>query len=263
MNPWQLAQQLKHELGEATWPEGLGEVVFGPASVIVHAGGPIDESAHPPRFPFVLITIGSGVPDGDDPELLEQSFELVVAAEVAGDDLGELAVIGGSRRDYGTSTGAGVAEVAARVRATVGSLTAYDGAAIIVSASGTGGGGSIGQGKHLAFDGFDVRALCTDSPSYRAPEQFKVVGDTWSWAGEWCARRFDFSFFRIGYVSGSTPSLDVTLADLDAVIYDGEGQQVSYPPVAGRVYYLFAVYDSHGGSRVTGSSIAVGSYLAI
>lgn len=266
MNPWQLAQQLKFELGAAVWPSGRGEVVFGPKSVFVYTGGQPDDNIHPPRFPFALVTIGSGTPDDDDPDLLLQSFTVIVAVEVAGDPLGENAVIGGARADYGSSTGAGVAEVATIVRATVGDLTTYDGAATIVSGSGTGGGGSIGTGKQLAFDEFTMQAVCTDQLAFSSPEQLKLAGTTWSWRGEWCSARFDFVQFRLGFVTSSTPDPTLTQADMESFIYGGPDQEVAVAPVAGRVYYLFAIYNGHGttgGAGTDSSAATVGSYLIV
>jgi hypothetical protein len=266
VNPWQLAQQIKFELGKAVWPTGLGKVVFGTRSVFVYTGGQPDENIHPPRFPFALVTLGTGSPDDDDPDLLVQNFTIIVAVEVAGDTLGEHAVIGGARADYGTSTGAGVAEIATVVRATVGNLSAYDGASTIVSGSGVGGGGSLGTGKQLAFDEFTLEAVCTDQLAFRAPEQFKLVGDTWSWRGEWCSARFDFVQFRVGFVTSQNPQSTYTQADMEGFIYTGTGLEVAVPPVIGRVYYLFAVYNGHGttSGAITDSSAAeTGSYLVV
>lgn len=255
-----MAQQLKHELATIAWPGGSGEVVFGASSVHVYAGAAA-ETALPPGFPFALVTIDSGTPDDDDPDLLEQLFGVLAVVEVAGDELGEFAIIGSSRSDTGKSAGAGVAEVAERVRAAAQRLTAYDGAATIVSAAGVGGTQALGRVRNVAMAEFTVRAQCTSAPAYSAPQQLRVAGGTWRWAGDWCAARFDFLHFALGYVNGAEPV--ATLAELDGIIYTGTNLETAFAPAPGRVYQLFACYNGHGGAGVTASSEAErGTFVA-
>ena len=262
MNPWQMAQQLKHELQQVTWPNGAGEVVFGSRGVFVYAGAQPTDEEHAPGFPFALVTIGAGNPDTDDPDLIEQTFSIVTAVEVAGDPLGEHAIIGGSRSDYGRSAGAGVAEVAERVRSAVQKLTAYDGAAVVVSGSGTGAPSTLGRGRQIAMDEFTVTAICTSAPRFVAPQELRVTGETWSWVGAWCKARFDFVQFRLGYVSGQTPV--ATPGELDAIVYTGSNTEAVSAPAAGRTYQVFADYNGYGGSVARDSSTnELGSYLIL
>lgn len=258
MNPWQMAQQIKHELANVVWTDGAGDVVFGPRHVFVYAGAPADNQ-HPPGFPFALVTIDAGTPDPDDPDVIDQTFSIATAVEVSGDAMGEHAVIGGARGDLGKSAGAGAAEVAERVRAAVQKLTGFDGAAAVVSGSGTGGTQTLGQGKHVAFDEFNVSALCTSQPRYHAPQELRLSGETWSWVGSWCSSRFDFLQFRLGYKAGSLPS---SVADCDGFVYTGTNTEYAAPSVAGRFYVVFADYSRRGGSAPDASSEPVlGSYL--
>lgn len=262
MNPWQLAQQIKHELEQVTWPHGSGDVVFGTRGVFVYAGAQPSEEQHPPGFPFALVTIGGGSPDADEPGLIEQQFSVVVAVEVAGDPMGEFAVIGSSRTDYGKSAGAGVAEVSERVRSVIEDLTAYDGAAVVVSGAGTGATQTMGKGRQIALEEFTVTALCTSAPRYTAPQELRLAGDTFSWVGDWCSPRFDFVQFRLGWVAGTEPV--TTVADLDAILYSGPEIEFAVAPAAGRVYQVFADYNGHGGTVPTGSSSnELGSYLIV
>ncbi len=262
MNPWQMAQQLKHELQQAVWPSGTGETVFGSQSVYCYAGAAADD-VHPPGFPFALVTVGGGTPDPDDPDLIEQQFSVAIAAEVAGDPLGEHAIIGGSRASYGSSQGAGVLEIGERVRATVQKLTAYDGAAVVVSGSGTGAPATLGQqGKQIALEEFTVTALCTSAPRYTAPQELRVSNGTWTWEGAWTSSRFDFIEYHLGYVSGTDPV--ASYSDLDATVYQGADLSVYEPAVSGRTYHVFAVYNGHGGA--TGAAYSdpeLGSYLVL
>lgn len=243
MNPWQLAQQLKHELATVRWEAGSADVVFGAQSVFVYAGAVSDEEL-PPGFPFALVTIDSGTPDVDDPELLLQTFSIAVAVEVAGDPLGEFAVIGGARADLGSSAGAGIAEVSERVRFALQRLTGADGASLVVSGSGIGAPRTVGDGRHLALEEYRVTALCTSQPVYTAPQQLRVAGNIWTWKAPQATPRFDFLRFRLGFVDGSAPVS--TPAELDSVLYTGTGLEAAVPTEAGRVYQIFADYDPRG-----------------
>ena len=69
ITPWQMAQQIKHELAQVAWPGGARDVVFGSRGVFVYAGAPPSDEEHPPGFPFALVTIGGGSPDDDDLEV--------------------------------------------------------------------------------------------------------------------------------------------------------------------------------------------------
>lgn len=255
MNPWQMAQQLRHELATVEWPDG--EVVFGAESAIVYAGA-LTADQHPPAFPFALVTLGAGAPDKDDPDLIEQTFSVLTAAEAAGDPMGEFALLGSSRAAAGSSRGAGLLEIAERVRSAVQKLTTYAGGGLIVSGVGAGAPSVLGNGRHVAFDEFRVQALCTSAPLYTSPQRLKLVGDTWSWTGAPCSARYDFQRFRLGYVSGSEPA--TVAADLDGIVYAGTATEHAATPVPGRVYHVFADYGSRGGIEAS-SAVELGSYL--
>jgi len=261
MNPWQLAQQLRHVLARVAWEDGSGAVVFGQQGVIVTAG-PVSDEALPGGFPFAIVTVDSGSPDPDDPSLLLQSFSIVAAVQVFGDNMGEFAVIGGARADLGKSTGAGILEVGERVRSAVQSMTGADGAALVVSATGTAAPTPIGQGRHIVTEEFRVTALCTSQPVYTAPQELTRGGSTWRWNGDQCAARFDFLRFRLGYITGSDPA--DTPGDLTAVAYTGTGTEAAASTSAGRVYQVFADYHPRGTGAVEYSSegAVVGAYVA-
>jgi hypothetical protein len=258
MNSWQMAQQIKHELAQVAWTHGSAEVVFGPRGVLVYAGS-LAEDAHPPGFPFALVTIGGGTPDPDDPDLIEQQFSVITAVQVAGDPMGQNSVIGSSRADYGKSAGAGIAEVGERVRYALERLTSYDGASIIVSGTGIGSPASMGRGKQHAFDEYTVTALCTSRPHYPAPEQLRFAGGIWTWTDQ-ASSRFDFLRYRLGYVAGSTPA---SSPDDINVIYTGTEPKFQTAAGESATYQVFADYNGHGGTSVSVSSPAsLGSYVA-
>ena len=253
MNPWQMAQQIKHLLQAVTWQQGASAVVFGQRGVVVYAGSPPSDNAVPPGFPCALVTIGAGTPDRDHPDILSQRFGLAVIAEVAGDPFGEFAVLGGARTDLGVSAGAGVAEVSERARAAVQALTGADGAHIIVSSVGTSAPRTFGQdGRHVAIEEFELEAWCTAQPEYSAPQEVVVSGSTWTWEGAHCSDRFDFLQYRLGFVTGSTPASSP--ADCDGFVYTGTAATATHAPVSGRAYSVFADYDPRSTGSIANSS---------
>jgi len=259
LNPWQMAQQLARELKLARWPHGSAGLVFG-ENVFAFAGAPAEDTM-PAGFPFALVTIGSGTPDEDDPDLIRQDFSVVVVAEAAGDALGQHAIIGGARADLGNSAGAGVAEVSARARAVINRLTGADGASLIVSGSGTAAPSAVGRGRAIAAEEYRVTALCTDDEHHAPPQSFGLLGDTFSWDGSACQQRFDFLRFRVGYVAGAKPAQRPE--QCAAIVYTGTNTETAVAPVPGRAYSVFADYDPRrtGSPAASSAGDAVGAFV--
>lgn len=255
MNPNQMAQQIKHELQQVTWDGG--SVVFGDRQVFVTAGV-LNDTQIPPRFPAAFVQIGTGAPDVDHPEIIEQSFEVIAAVSVHGDPMGEQAVIGGPVTSTSKSAGRGAAEVAERVRIAVEDLVGADGAHIIISDTSIEGPSLLANGKHLVLVGMTLTAWCTSRPFFAAPQQLRVNGSTWTWDGSLCSPRYDFIQYRLGYKAGGTPP--ATPADADGFAYTGTAETASHAPVGGRSYAIFADYGDRGtveaSSNVLGSSLA-------
>jgi hypothetical protein len=260
MNPWQMAQQIRHRLATVTWPGG-GDPVFGPRGVAVFAGTPTEEQI-PAGWPWCLVGVSAGTPDADHPELIEQGYDLVAGVDVAGDPLGEFALIGGAAPSAQRSSGRGVLEVAERVRAAVGNLTGADGAKVLLSSTTTGALTALGRGRHMALDELSLTAICTSALHYVAPQMISHDGTVWRWAGAHCSARFDFVHFRLVRKTGPLPSADP--AD-GTVIYTGDAAQFAGPVAAGYTYTAFADYGARGGSAaIDGSSDPeVGSYLTV
>lgn len=254
-----MAQQIKHLLQAATWSGG--SAVFGArGSVAVYAGTPTDDHI-PAGFPWALVGIDSADIDPDQPSVIVQGFSVMCAAEVAGDRLGEYALIGGAAADLGKSAGRGVGEVAERVRATLQSLTGADGATVILSGTSAGTPAVLGRGRHLALDELRLTAVCTSAPHYSAPQRLRVTDGTWLWEGAHCSGRFDFLRYRLVEKVGSTPS---TSPSDGTVVYTGTAATADYAATSGRVYTCFADYNARGGATVdASSSAAVGSYVVV
>lgn len=258
MNPFQLAQQLKHMLQTVAWDDGSGEVVFGTQGVFV-AAGDVQEDSIPPAFPFALVTIDNGTPDPDEPSLIRQTFSIAIAVEVSGDPIGEHSVIGSSRSDLGKSVGAGIAEVAERVRFAVQKIATIDGAPIVVSGSGVSAPKPVGRGRHVAMESYTLDALCTSQPVYSAPQHVSRFGEALRWDGTLCSPRFDFLRYRVAWKAGATAP--ASPAD-GTVVYTGTAQECALTFAGNRTYAVFADYDPRGNGSVAASSAAVvGSYV--
>lgn len=261
MNAAQLAQQVKHKLQAVAWPSG-GSLVFGEQAVRIFSGEPTEETI-PPQRPFALVGIGGSQADPDDPDLLEQTFTVVVVAEVGGDPVGEHAIVGGPVADMSRSAGKGVAELAERARYAIQALTGADGARILISATTSGGTQAIGAGKHVSMLELSVSALCTAQPHYTAPQRIRYTdsGTLWEWAGAQCSQRFDFWRYRLVKKSGAAPSS--TPAD-GTVVYTGTTASAVVSSEQGYTFTVFADYDARGRGTVEGSSDPErGSYLAV
>lgn len=246
MNPWQMAQQIRYLLRKQRWQGGQGELVFGDA-VNVFAGSTPDQEAIPHGFPFALIGIDTRSHDPDEPSLIQQEFSILVAAEVAGDHLGELAVIGGSRPEASSSAGAGIGEVVEQAHRAIQDLTGADGSRIMASATGGSASAPMQPGRHCVFEQLTVSAACTTEQYYDPPQDFRRSGSVWSWSGSHCEARFDFVRYRIGWVSGAVPATNYL--DIEGVEYTGAERTATFAAVAGRAYSVFAEYSPRGGVR--------------
>jgi len=169
MNPLQIAQQIKHVLATLTWPGGSQDLVFGARGVFVFAGTPTEEQI-PAGFPWAMVGLDTGTPDEDQPELIRQGLTILMAAEVAGDPLGEFSMIGGAAADLGKSVGRGILEVMSVARPAIQDLVTSDGAQIMVSSASFGTPATLGGGRHIAVSELNIEALCVSSLHYASPQ---------------------------------------------------------------------------------------------
>jgi len=255
MNARQMAQQIKHELELATWPEGTADLIFGTRNVLISAGVPTEDQL-PGTFPFALVSIDAGTADVDDPNLLEQSYTILTVQDVANDPMGEGALIGGPQSALGKSANRGVLELSDQVRRVVGNLTGADGASLRVQSTATGTPAVLGRGRHLAIDETTVTGWTTAAPSYAAPVKITTSGP-WTWTGGTasvrghCSGVFDFLHYAIGYVAGSTPA--ASYHDFDAIATTSTTESATVSTVAGRTYSLVSVHG-RSASLIEGSS---------
>jgi len=258
MNPWQMAQQIKHELETVVWGTA-GDVVFGnQGSVVVFEGAPNADQI-PNAMPAALVVISDYDSDDDHPDVLTQQFQVMIAAEVAGDPMGEFAIIGGSAPDLDESSGRGTHELAERVRHALNTLTGADGAKVILSGGGGGGAAPLGDGRHVAWTQCNFEAVCTSQLAYAAPQHLAYAGagggHAWTWEGAHCSDRFDFVRYQIeGNASGTPPE---TLGSGDIVFYQGTAATSAFVGSSGYGYTVFAEYSARGyaGGSAEGSSV--------
>lgn len=234
MNGYQMAQQLKYVLTKVAWDGG--SVVFGDRGVTVLAGTPTEEQI-PAGFPWAMVTIGQGSADEEHPHLIDQPFTIVTATEVAGDPMGEFAVIGGPAADLGKSANRGSLEVAERVHHALESLTGADGAPIIVSLTSPGAPQPLGRGRHMVLTQHDVRALVTTDRYYSAPVYARAGGLGLQWDASHCRARFDYLHTKVVIKVGGYPA-NVTDG---TTVYTGDADTAAVP--AGFAC-VFVGYDS-------------------
>lgn len=260
MNPWQMAQQIKHLLEQAAWSSGTEGLVFGAqGSVVVWAGAPTEQV--PPGFPFALVGIDAGAMDPDEPSLISQGFSITIGQVVAGDRLGEFALIGGAAPDLGSSAGRGVLELAERVSDAIQSLTGADGAQILVSGISTAPPSPLGTGdrRHLAIAELTLTGVCTSQEHYTAPQQIAHNGTVWSWVGTQCSSRYDFVTYRLVRKAGTSAP---TSPSDGTVVYTGTTASFTGAATAGNTYAAFADYGSRGTTAAS-SEPERGSYRVV
>lgn len=262
MNPFQMAQQIQSKLQAVVWPGVGGKVVFGDDAVLVTTGVP-EEDQIPAGFPWALVVPGTGTPDPDQPQLIQQVFSVITAAEVSGDPMGEHALIGGSTSTLLESGNRGILEVAARVRSAVEDLTGVDGARILLSSINTSPATKLGEGSHIVFDELGLSAWCASDLHYAEPQEITRVGTVFTWEGAHCSNRFDFLDYQLVLNAANAP------ADTSdgTIIYTGTAPNhtVGGPPLSGNFYGAFARYNARGGATSEGQSTGalVGSFIQI
>ena len=125
MNEWQAAKQIQSTVRGITW-EG-GNVLFPAKSVKITAGVEFKKVKHM-RCPIFLLKILTGSVDPehhDSEEFSSSQFQATVFTKVAGDAVGEHAIMGANRQ--GDSRGAGLLEVQAQLFTELKLLNALEG----------------------------------------------------------------------------------------------------------------------------------------
>lgn len=125
MNCWQLLRRLKVGLQARRWGgSASGQPVFAPHSVVLTVAPSAEGFEHLVRPAVMLAPLDAN----RDPEfreagdLLTQRISATLLVSVAGDDLGEFALMGGARQSAVQSAGRGLLEVEAELLAAIQSI---------------------------------------------------------------------------------------------------------------------------------------------
>ncbi len=232
--------------------------MFGKDRVRVFAGSPTADHI-PNAFPWCLVGIGSGDPDPDHPEFIEQTFDVIAGVSVFGDPLGEFAILGGPSGDLGASDSRGIAEIAARTRAAVADLTGA--AKILITATRIDAQRAFDSDRHLVADSHTLTGLCTSDLHYASPQSLVLTGSIWTWEGSHCSSRFDFMRYRLGFKTGTVPP---ETPDDATIVYTGTNPTTTQLTQAGRAYAVFTDYSSRKQTGVvegSSSGSEVGAFL--
>jgi len=261
VNPWQFAQQVKHVLQRAVWDGTDGQLLFGATgSVAVFAGMPTPDQV-PIAYPWALVGIDGGEFDPDHPDIMTHRFSVTIGALVAGDRMGEMALIGGSAAALTRSGNRGVAEVSARARQYVQALTGADGCRVVLQGVSTSPPAAMDGARHLAMEQTMLQAVCTAQPFYDHPQRLKYAGGKWTWSADHCKARFDFLQFRLVRKAGT--SAPISPSD-GTTVYTGTALEFTGAATAGNTYGIFADYNARGGTAVEASSSSVvGSFRVV
>jgi len=128
-----VATAIKAKLAAAVWPGG--EKAFG--TVLVTAGVNVERTRSMLRWPFCLVLPDSMEVDEEEPDLVTQKFQILIAQSVANDTWGEAVILGGAGPAGGlTSKGRGILELEQILFDTMALLATTDGINIqLISAS--------------------------------------------------------------------------------------------------------------------------------
>ncbi|MCH7511255.1 MAG: hypothetical protein IIB19_02700 [Chloroflexi bacterium] len=251
MNGGQLAQQIKFELGLVVWDVPSGTTVVGDDAVRVTSGEPTEEQI-PSAFPFCFVVMSTGVGDEWDSNLINQTITVMCMAAVGGDPIGEHAVIGGSTDDLTKSYGRGVHELAERARFAVRDLNGADGNSLLVTSVDISTPRNM-SGTMVVIEEFTVNAMCTSDAQYTSPQELKLAGSIWTWAGaDMCRGRFDFVEYDLVFKAGATAPTDP--ADGTSAGKVSGAETITVDSLASKTYCIFAVYNARKNGLVEGAS---------
>jgi hypothetical protein len=117
-------QLIKSKLQTLVWPGG--QKVFG---TVVVSPIPTEWVLHTNRVPAAIIRPGSSQVDpwaGEEPNLIQETFDLTLLIVVEGDRLAEHAMLGGPGQGLGVSAGKGLLEIERETLRAIRYLTAAD-----------------------------------------------------------------------------------------------------------------------------------------
>jgi len=259
MNVWQATRQVRYLLEQRKWEDGgSNERVF--ADVVITSPEMRIPALVDHRLPLAIITPLGSSADQELPGLLMQTIEIEVAVAVAGDDIAETAVIGGSRAGGNTSSdGRGILEVEEELLAVIRQPSGAVGLRFqAISLLNTEIVANTDNG-YIASRKYQMRVPLTDARFYHPCVNLTATdagGGSVSLAWKLPATRFDTLGLVLRRASGSTPPAGPT--DGTGVTVGANDTSVSDPAGSGTFSYsLFRSYAEFNGTTVDRYSAAV------
>ena len=241
MNIWQACRQVQFLLRARLW-DGTGSVVFHSTSVVV-TDVPEANALLTMIQPSVLISPAEGSPDAEEPRFGQESIELKLTQVVAGDHVGENAIMGSVRATTG-SVGRGVLEVAEQIFEALDSMSSDLGLAVSIRPSSI-ARTTLVEEKMWAFRQYTLELWLTSFRTYFLPTDFvgavsaPNVNMTWTLP----PARFDRFRMILRRVAGGNPTTDPT-AGTGIALSGDLATSISDTPGSGTFSYsLFTSYD--------------------
>lgn len=259
MNQWQALRQVRKRLRDRTWPSG-GSKVFNESAVVT--AGPTEEGFPVLPMPFALIRPGSGQADPDhreEPGLWVADFSVILAVAVAGDAVGEHALLGAAREAETKSAGMGLLEVEEQLYGAIRELSANDGLSIeSVAESVVQATRALDLG-YVAFREYGFRMRVSTSKEFPPPENLVATDAGGGFAAlSWVLHppRFDRYRVRMRRAAGSTPPANIG-AGVEVTLLDDLSTGHTDNPGAGTFSYsVFGTYDDRSGPPDTDKDIS-------
>lgn len=244
MNPWQCFRQIQSTLRAEVWP-GSATSVFPTDSVLVSAApspGVFDTLIMPTAI-LRPLSVQADPEHDQEPGLLVQQCGLTLAQIVAGDAVGEHALMGAIRQDD-DSAGRGLLELEARVLSAIEILNGLEGFSILnrfQSAPKADTGGN----RYVAWRDYLFEMTCSSEATYEPAGSFVTSesGGTVTLTWTLPTGRYDISSAILRRASGSTApatktdGTGVTLASALALTVDDTPGSGTFS------YSIFVDYD--------------------
>lgn len=248
--------EVKQRLQDAVWT-GSSTPVFNDDSVRILGGDELEAFGEGLIAPAALIRIGALTSDplhGEEPDLVQLAFDVILVTQVPGDRMGEHPIMGANRQGLTDSRGRGILELEEELFATLERLGDALGVRVQSIATGAQQQGVDESDNVIAMREYSFEAQLTADRYYHAPRGVSAAdlagGDARiRWTDP--PPRFGRLTIRIRSAAGSTAPADASSGDQVADVGLGIGSFVDSPGAGEISYSVFAGYDDHAGATAT------------
>lgn len=248
LNELQALKQFRHLVRARNWPSSSNPV-FASSSVRITVG-PDEESLFTIGFPACLIRPGDGTSDpehDEEPDLYVGSFTARLVAKVAGDTIGELALIGGVRNSGQTDSGGrGLLELEEELFAAAKLLNAIDGVEMQLRAKGDAQAVVDEEHGYVVMRDYLFEIFCTRERFYHPAIRLTASdsgGGAVALAWTLPPARFDRLRVILRRAAGATAPTSPTAGTGVTLSGDLANTVNDTPGVGQWSYALFAAYD--------------------